>query len=325
MLPEKNTILVGIDEAGYGPLLGPLVLSAVAFEMSPELADACLWEVLRTSVRQTATSRDHRVAILDSKKLHKSKDGIGRLERSVLAVTSAARGMPNDLRTFLGMLRPDVLTQFDAYPWYSGANPALPIAANVGGIRIAAQALRRDLDDRSIRLAGCWSEILLEGHYNRLVDRSRNKAIVLLGLVLRLIQRISDAYPDHSLRILIDKQGARSHYGPHLMRAFDDYRLKIVDETDTLSAYELVRGPTRWEVSFSRSGDAHHLPIALASLYSKYQRELLMHCFNRYWSRQAPDVKPTAGYYQDGMRFLKQIQPHLPRLGIDCATLVRSR
>ncbi|MFQ5502291.1 MAG: hypothetical protein ACE5EQ_08320 [Phycisphaerae bacterium] len=325
MHPETNTILVGIDEAGYGPILGPLVLSAAAFELPPDTADRCLWQVLRHSIRRSATGRDPRIAILDSKKLHKSANGIARLERSVLAVTTAARGLPQDLRTLLGILCPDSLNRLHAYPWYRGANPNLPIAADPAGIRIAAQTLRRNLEDQAVRLAGCWSEILLEGHYNRMVGKTRNKAVVLLGLVLRLIQRISDAHPHHALRILIDKQGARSHYGPHLMRAFEDRRLKVIEETDGLSVYELVRGTSRWEVSFSRSGDDHHLPIALASLYSKYQRELLMHCFNRFWSQQAPDVSPTAGYYQDGMRFLKQIQPRLSALGIDRADLIRSR
>ena len=51
-------------------------------------------------------------------------------------------------------------------------------------------------------------------------------------------------------------------------------------------------------------GETHHLPIALASIMSKYIRELFMLFFNRYWANQVTDLRPTAGYYQDGKRFL---------------------
>lgn len=318
-------ILVGIDEAGYGPVLGPLVVSASAFEVPAGAADDCLWERLGGSVCRTVSARESKIAILDSKKLYRRQEGLARLERSVLAAVGAWRGVPPSLRGLLGLLCPDVPELLAEYPWYQAADVDLPAAADKGGIRIASGRFARDLDAQSTRLAGFWSEVLPEGHYNRLVTNTRNKAVVLSGLTLRLVQRVADAYPDRELHISIDKQGGRDHYGRLLLRAFEDRRLKVVTESREQSAYELVGGRAPWHVSFHLSGESQHLPIALASLVSKYLRELLMACFNRFWIEQVPDLKPTAGYYQDGLRFLKDIGPHLGRLGIARERLVRQR
>ncbi len=318
-------IAIGIDEAGYGPILGPLVVSAAAFEVPSEFSDRSLWEVLAKSVSRTRSIRGGMVPILDSKKLYSRKEGIGRLERTVLAVMSAWRGVPPHLQGLLGQLCPEVVARLREYPWYRDMDAALPQAADGGGIRIAASALRRDLETQGVQVAGMWSEILPEGHYNRLVANTQNKAVVLSGLTLRLIQRAADAFPGRSMRIFVDKQGARQRYGPLLMRAFENRRLRVIEETPEMSAYELSGSRTTWRVQFTQNGESHHLPVAQASLVSKYLRELLMGSFNRYWCGEAPDTRPTAGYYKDGLRFLDEIEPHRLRLGIEREQLVRER
>ena len=35
--------IVGVDEAGYGPNLGPFVMTSVACRVDDALADSCLW------------------------------------------------------------------------------------------------------------------------------------------------------------------------------------------------------------------------------------------------------------------------------------------
>lgn len=322
---DGSVILVGIDEAGYGPVVGPLVISATAFEVPRDKIDRSLWTILRSSVTKSPTARGSRLVIVDSKKLHKPDEGIGRIERTALATVGAWGGVPPTLRAILGMIAPQTLEHVGEYPWYCDADPALPIAADLNRIRISSKLLQKNAEAQGIKPAGFWSEVLLEGHFNRLVGNTNNKAVVLLGLTLRLMQRIADAYPGHELRFLIDKQGARDQYAPRLLAAFDQRTLKVVAEGHEYSEYELVDAQNRWQVSFAMEGEDRHLPTALASVISKYLREALMTCVNNYWRTHIPDLAPTAGYYNDGQRFIRAIEPHAQRLGIARNIFVRER
>jgi hypothetical protein len=67
------------------------------------------------------------------------------------------------------------------------------------------------------------------------------------------------------------------------------------------------------------------MPVAVASMLCKYLREALMHRFNRYWQTHLPALTPTAGYYNDGERFLRDIAAKRIELGIGDADLVRCR
>ena len=72
-------------------------------------------------------------------------------------------------------------------------------------------------------------------------------------------------------------------------------------------------------------GDELYLPTALASMFSKYLRELHMELLNGYWQAQVPGLKRTAGYGRDGVRFIQEVMPRLDELGLDRWTLVRRK
>src|SRR5262249_20352050 len=83
--------IVGVDEAGYGPNLGPFVMTAVACRIPPESVEADLWQVLRPGVRRHKEAGDDRPLVDDSKLVYSPTQGLAELERSVLATLSPWR------------------------------------------------------------------------------------------------------------------------------------------------------------------------------------------------------------------------------------------
>jgi hypothetical protein len=67
------------------------------------------------------------------------------------------------------------------------------------------------------------------------------------------------------------------------------------------------------------------LPAALASMASKYLRELAMRALNGFWRRRVPELQPTAGYPQDAKRFRVDIAEEIKKLAIDDRVFWRAR
>ena len=311
-------IVAGIDEAGLGPVLGPLVVSVSVFRVPEALAERCLWRVLAGAVTRRSIRRSAALPVADSKTMHVRTDGVLHLERGVLGALRLRGIAPASLAELLRVAAPAALKPMRRYPWYAGRSLALPRQADAKDVALRANAAAEAMRRPGIGFEAIRAETVLAGEYNRLVAATRNKSVALFSLTSRLISYVFQTYANRQpTRILIDRQGGRMRYLPALQRMFEGAAIKIVEESDRRSAYHVRDGRCAAEIHFLTDGDANWLPVALASMLSKYLRELFMELLNRWWGRRVDGLRPTAGYYVDGRRFLKDIAEAISAEGID--------
>ena len=317
-------ILVGIDEAGYGPILGPLVVSSSTFSVPHNLLASDLWQILSKSVSDRRKRLAGRLLITDSKKAYSRASGIRHLERTVLTVLKCLGKEPATLVELLELLCPGCLERLSDYPWYQDIGD-YSISIDAADKEIAATVLADDLNSNGIELLDLKSCCLDVAYYNKMVDAVKNKANVLFSATCSLIKSAYDNFGGDDLQIIVDRQGGRVHYRKNLQRMFGDMELKILRESPATSSYELQAGGKAMRVHFVVGADGRFLPVSLASMASKYLRELLIGSINRYFAGFGADLKPTAGYWKDGLRFIEDIKTNLPHVQYDSDQLIRSR
>ncbi|MFO0962344.1 MAG: hypothetical protein U0625_05495 [Phycisphaerales bacterium] len=347
-----GVLYAGIDEAGYGPLLGPLCVGCAVFEIpAAQEEPPCLWSALAEAVCRTTNDRRRRICVEDSKKLKGAKDGaahpLRHLERGVVAFAltaprAPAEGFPDDaaLLAALGAgggagARPahtDAAATATTEPWHAAPLP-LPLAHEPAALRIAAATLRRAMERAGTPLAALRVEAIAPGEFNAQAQRVQNKATINFMAAMRHVDAVRRAAAARGALawIALDQQGGRHDYRAPLQSSFPDARIRVLQEEAQGARYRLEWDATRTlpahaaVVGFEPGGEERHLPIALASMAAKFARELHMRRLNAFFAAHVPELRPTAGYVQDGRRFLEEIRPAARRLGIPEETLARSR
>ncbi len=325
-------VLVGIDEAGFGPILGPLVVSSSTFSVPHNLIGADLWQILRRSLANKRKRLAGRLLITDSKKAYNKSLGTKHLERTVLACLKCLGKEPATLTELIALLCPDCLERLSDYPWYKDAG-GCRISAGFGelsraepaDIALASAVLSDDLTANGIKLLKLKSCCLDVAHYNKMVSSVKNKSRVLFTATSRLIKNAFDNFAGDELQIIVDRQGGRVHYRAILQRMFSYMELKILSERPAASSYELYSYGKKMRLHFVVGADGRFLPVSLSSMASKYLRELLVANINRYFAGFHSDLRPTAGYWKDGLRFIEDLKTNIPHIEYDREQLVRCR
>jgi len=317
---------VGIDEAGYGPNLGPLVMTAVVAEGTGERPPQ-LWDELAPTVARAGGPSD-RLWVDDSKAILKGGKGREHLDATCLAAVEAAGAGFAGASTLASLLQAIGAGSYDDVelsPWLEGvAAPAWPPTTS-----------RRRLQqwpENPLHVGVPWricavkTVVMGPAQFNAALERLGSKARVHFLAFGRLLQDLWTQAGDGTPTVVrSDKHGGRHFYLEPLQSLFEGLWIDRGPEGPALSRYT-VRGDGRTlELSLLPRADAEDGLVALASIVSKAVRELWMDSFNAHWRISFPDLRPTAGYPVDAKRFRQVIEPECQARGLPLSLWWRAK
>jgi hypothetical protein len=217
-------ILIGVDEAGYGPNYGPLAIAATAWRveerteprgprsvknkkrvggfippvLAPSPTTIDLYKLLKKSVVRSPQECPQRIAIADSKQLYKPGLGIRHLERGVLATLMNASPPPQEtcverMQELLAATLADPESRRRELACHVGDDQPLPLDAVAEDVCTAAALFREVAAASGVALLTIRAKLIYPAEFNDLVDEHGTKGAALSHLTLELVRETLDA------------------------------------------------------------------------------------------------------------------------------------
>lgn len=334
-------VLAGIDEAGLGPMLGPLTTGGCAFRVPPGTSD--LWPALEACVARDVEQDRGRIIVADSKVVFtRNPRGERRLETTALAFLAQRdreRTPPADGRALLQRCGVDVEdgSALASEAWFPHLAVRLPASVESCELGQRIDVLRSSLESAHIELTTALVRVLSVTELNASFARTHNKSLTQWDETRAALAHLWMEHAHEGLDVVVDRQGGRRRYGALLAEAFPRARIERVSETRSSSEYrvseEQPRSPFRARADTRRHmrltvrerAEDSSFAVALASCLAKYAREICMRAFNVYFGALQPGLKPTAGYVTDARRWLAEASTAIELSGLSARDLVRQR
>ena len=309
------TWVVGMDEAGYGPNLGPFVMAGV---MAKWKGEGDWVEAFKTLSRSAKKKPDSKPLVDDSKKAY-AKEGLEGLEKTVALFfnTKETLGAWLNEKSVFGT------TDLAQESWFKPEeNTFLP------GIDSDALHSMNSLNfaEAGFESFDCRFFILPSLAFNEVVEKEDNKGAVLSKGMINIFKHFESNFSQNdSIYGYVDKHGGKNNYSATLQNILNKGLILAGQEGISESNYKSLGADQNWNFKILPKADVNYPMVGLASMLAKWMRERLMKQFNAYWAEQVPGIVPTAGYPGDAPRFYELIKEKAATLGLSKEKVWRSR
>ncbi len=319
----RHKLVLGVDEAGYGPNLGPLVVALSGWRVPLEMTETGLSTALQRvfKAKPWARSATH-VPLGDSKRIYSPSKGLGSLEIGLLAMASqlgnvVADGLGPEIALLLKQLGGRLSQSPEQLAGWYAAFAKLPVPKAAGSacaIAEGSQLAQQALSDVGIEFVFLAADIVTEASFNTDLETLGSKGLLLSRRTLRLVAQALETHSGEDAEVFCDRQGGRKNYLSVLQDAIPDRWFDETRAENHRSSYR-ASGKPAIEVHFTVGADSYP-PTALASMMAKYLRERSMEAINAFWLSRVPGLRPTAGYPVDAKRFAADIDSAAEQLGV---------
>ena len=274
MTRERDILILGTDEAGYGPNLGPLLVGASCWRApanedatddsasnplllfsapSPdEFNDPPRWspDRLNAALAPISGSRKSVFPLLDSKQLYGPSKSLAALERPFM-LASALLG--RDSESFAAIVRGLRSESSDAPPpWERDANLPAPVDSKTlkRPLEPDLQTVRDRLTTENVALLDLAARRVQPKEFNAILDRFGLKSALIADVTTSLIvetllsalgrlRKTDRAAPEFAL-VLCDKLGGRDRYASILQERFCGASIRVLREGRDASVYRFT-------------------------------------------------------------------------------------
>ena len=223
-------ILIGMDEAGYGPNLGPLVVAATAWEVADEgsgfrvqdfsggpasagrrtsrlqnsgvsvapaskaeVGELDLYSLLDDFVSRSPKA--DRLAIADSKALYRPGLGLSLLERGMHAALAALDKPAASWSAIVEALSADPDGSQRDLPWHAGFDCDLPVDVAGDELMLLGARLSATCAAAGARPVALRARLVFPAEFNELTERHGSKGAALshvtIGLLREMLQTLA--------------------------------------------------------------------------------------------------------------------------------------
>lgn len=275
---NKPNKIVGIDENGYGPVLGPLVVTGVLLKSKREPFDLKI-ERFRFPIK-----------IKDSKKIftrtkssyfageiiaHSIFEAAGLKVRSFYELINALtdNGIKEVLRASVSDSK--IYRDFSLPVW----------------VKEVRQSFKETLENLNIELFSIHCEVVLPYKFNQLLKEHDNKTSMDFFLFFKILDKLTSG----GETALLGKIGSTKYYASFFEKVGIILN-ETINETRGISSYQIKLNNKKMEIHFIMDGDEVYLPITFASIVGKYVRELFMLALNKFLGHN--EIFPWASGYR---------------------------
>ncbi len=294
--------VIAIDENAYGPLIGPLLVTAVKIEAEGDPFEELKLRDMKFSFRFS-----------DSKKVfQRNRSGYSAGEIAVHAVLQAFGLRPATFTELLKAVSPEALDEYIREGLGEKLGDVkLPIWAK----EIRDYYLQNQFDAMGIKPLFLRARVIFPPHFNRMIDDLDNKALLDLKLFISLLEELAESGDV----ALLGKIGGTARYG-RFLEALGVRVKETRGEGKGRSSYLVVLDGREITLHFLLNADEIFLPVALASLLGKYIREIYMFLLSRALGKD--DLIPYASGYRHDSKTYDILELAEKRWGIEARNLL---
>jgi len=294
--------VIAIDENAYGPLIGPLLVTAVKIEAEGNPFDELKLVDMKFPFRFS-----------DSKKVfQRNRSGYSAGEIAVHAVLQAFGLRPATFTELLKAVSPEALDEYIREGLGEKLGDVkLPIWAK----EIRNYYLQNQFDAMGIKPLSLRARVIFPPRFNRMIDDLDNKALLDLKLFISLLEELAESGDV----ALLGKIGGTARYG----RFFEALGVRVKEtrrEGKGRSSYLVALDGREITLHFLLNADEIFLPVALASLLGKYIREIYMFLLSGALGKG--DFIPWASGYRHDSKTYDILELAEKRWGIEARNLL---